>query len=41
MWVSDLSQVRNMCPYTLTNLNSLIWVQAIIGNTEHNMYIAH
>jgi hypothetical protein len=34
MWVSGLSEVRNICSYTPSNLNSLIWV-------EHIMYIGH
>jgi hypothetical protein len=41
MWVSGLSQVRNICSYTPTNLNSLIWVLANVGNIGNNMYIVH
>jgi len=41
MWVSGLSQDRNMCCYTPTNLNLLIWVLTNTRNTGHNMYIAH
>jgi hypothetical protein len=41
MWVSGLSQVRNIRSYTPINLNSLIWVLANVGNIGNNMYIVH
>jgi hypothetical protein len=34
MWVAGLSEVKNMCYCTPTNLNSLIWVLANTGNIE-------
>jgi hypothetical protein len=41
MWVSGLSQDRNMCCYIPTNLKLLMWVVTNTGNTEHNMHKAH